>query len=242
MNTKLSRLLKVFWYRIPRPGNFGDILTPLILESYGYQVKHAVKDEADYIMVGSIARVASTRHTVLGSGVMTANPVLSPEAKWLWVRGPRTRHAVLANGGDCPQIYGDPALLLPRIVSPSKEKKHKIGIIPHYIDYVWTEKNYHDHNVIKIINADPKLVIEEITSCEKIISSSLHGIIAAHAYGIPAAWVKFSNQLAGDDTKFHDHYEAVGLTAQPSTVENPIFTTIDFNDSEIHQILEQGNF
>jgi len=237
-----DRLLKAFWYRIPRPGNFGDILTPLILESYGYRVQHAMQEDADYIMVGSIAKIATPRHTVLGSGIMTSTPTLCPESRWIWARGPRTRHAVLANGGECPEIYGDPALLLPKIISPAKEKKYKIGVVPHYVDYDQVKKLYPDHNVINLINADPRFVIEKITECEKIISSSLHGIIAAHAYGIPAAWVKFSNKLAGDDTKFHDHYESVGLKAECSSIDNPIFTNGKIDIRKIDQILREGKF
>lgn len=237
-----KRSLNVFWYRIPRPGNFGDILTPLVLESYGYQVNHAAQEEADYIMVGSIARIATARHTVLGTGIMTASPALSPEARWIWVRGPRTRRAVLASGGKCPEVYGDPALLLPKIIAPAKEKKYKIGITPHYVDYDWVKKNYPNHNVINLINADPKSVIEQITECDTIISSSLHGIIAAHAYGIPAAWVRFSDGLAGDDTKFYDHHEAMGLVARLSTLDDPVFQIADFDDSTIHRILREGDF
>jgi len=118
----MKKILKVFWFRRPRPGNFGDILTPLILSHYGYTVEHAMAEEADYMMVGSIAKMATARHTVLGSGAMTATPVLCAQTKWRWVRGPRTRAAVIKNGGTCPEVYGDPAMLLPRIVSAAKEK------------------------------------------------------------------------------------------------------------------------
>lgn len=236
-----KRNLKVFWFRRPRPGNFGDILTPVILAHYGYEVEHAMAEHADYVMVGSIAKIVSPRHTVLGSGVMTQNPTLCAQARWRWVRGPLTRAAVLRNGGACPEIYGDPALLLPRIVPPAA-KQHALGIVPHYVDYHSVRDLYPNTPVINPINADPLEVIAGITSCERIISSSLHGIIAAHAYGIPAAWVKFSDGVSGDDTKFHDHHAALGTRAVLSTREEPVFLCPDFDDSEIHRILESGDF
>jgi len=236
-----DRTLKVFWFRRPRPGNFGDILTPLILSHYGYSVQHAMAEDADYVMVGSIAKIVLPQHTVLGSGVMTANPTLCAQARWRWVRGPLTRAAVLRNGGSCPEIYGDPALLLPRIVPPAA-KQHALGIVPHYVDYD-TVRALNPHvPVINPINADPLEVIAAITSCEKIISSSLHGIITAHAYGIPAAWVKFSDGISGDDTKFHDHHAALGIQAVLSTQEQPVFLCPDFDDNHMHDILRSGDF
>ena len=237
-----NRKLKTFWFRKPRPGNFGDILTPLILEYYGYEVIYATEEEAEYISVGSIAKLAKKGMTVLGSGAMTSGAPLDPEANWQWVRGPRTRELVIKNGGTCPEIYGDPALLLPRIVSPAAKKKHSVGLIPHYVDYESAKERYPNLPVINLLNSNPVDVIKQITACEKIISSSLHGIIAAHAYGIPAAWIKLGGKISGDDTKFHDHYESVGLTAQLSTVEAPIFSEASYDDSAIHQILLKGEF
>jgi hypothetical protein len=237
------RELKTFWFKKPRPGNFGDILTPIILEHYGYKVVHTMMDnEAEYISVGSIAKLARKGTTVLGSGTMRSSDKLDPAANWRWVRGPLTRDLVIKNGGQCPEIYGDPALLLSRIVSPATEKKYQIGIAPHYVDYELAKQQYPDLPVINLLNADPREVIKQITQCEKIISSSLHGIIAAHAYGIPAAWVKLSDKISGDDTKFYDHHESVGLKATLSTVASPVFSIGSYDDSEIHRILSDGDF
>jgi polysaccharide pyruvyl transferase WcaK-like protein len=68
-----------------------------------------------------------------------------------------------------------------------------------------------DINVINLATNSVENVIEEIYSCDTVISSSLHGIIVAHAYNIPAVWVKFSNNLFGDGIKFYDYFESVGL-------------------------------
>jgi hypothetical protein len=53
-------------------------------------------------------------------------------------------------------------------------------------------------------------VIDAIASCRAILSSSLHGIIAAHAYGVPATWVKPSDRPKGDGFKFLDYWASMG--------------------------------
>lgn len=57
--------------------------------------------------------------------------------------------------------------------------------------------------------------IDELCSCDCVISSSLHGLIIAEAYGIPTLWVKFSDEINGDDFKFYDYYASIGLSVPP---------------------------
>jgi hypothetical protein len=237
-----DNLLRACWLASPAPGNFGDILTPFILTHYGHNVKHVHWnniDQADVICVGSIARIAVKGTKVLGSGIMTAKEKLCADAHWVWVRGPLTRNRVLSCGGTCPDIYGDPAMLLPRIYPRSSKVNYKIGIVPHHVDYELVKDQYPDIPVIDLLGNNPAEIIDKITQCQYVISSSLHGIIAAHAYGIPAAWGKFSNKIVGDNSKFYDHYQAMGLEARLSSAENPIFQIGNYNDSEIHNILSQ---
>jgi len=243
-----KKTLHVFWCKMPRPGNFGDILSPLILNHYGYDVKYAGQESADYFCVGSIAKLASENQTVLGSGIMSRTNKINPHAIWKWVRGPITRDFVVSQGGNRPEIIGDPALLLPRLIPPKEKKEHKIGIIPHYVDYdyikeLYPKKLYPQYKIINLLNNDLDKVVKQITDCEKIISSSLHGIIAAHAYGIPAAWAKFSDKLAGDGVKFYDHYASVNLPCELSMIENPKYTVPEKIDtSEMHDLLVSGDF
>jgi pyruvyltransferase len=73
-------------------------------------------------------------------------------------------------------------------------------LVPHYTD-LGGESDYH------IIS--PRLCVEEfindICRCEKIYSSSLHGIVCANAYGIPVERIKLGNKTIGGDFKFNDY-------------------------------------
>lgn len=210
-----------------KPNNFGDLLTPHILSHFdiAHQYVDSIND-ADTICVGSIARLATDGMDVFGSGVIYADEDLCPDANWRFVRGPLTRQNVIRCGGTCPEIYGDAALLLPLICSES-EKEYDVGLVPHYQDYDYVVKEYGSkYHIINVVNSNPLEVAREITKCRKIISSSLHGIICAHAYCIPAAWVGFS-KLHGDGIKFMDHYASIGLVGSPSTVDRPAFTEAD---------------
>jgi hypothetical protein len=117
-------------------GNFGDILTPFILNHYGIKYKYTqTYANANLICVGSIARRANRNTTVLGSGIIRGNEILAAQANWKFVRGPHTRQRILSLGGSCPEIYGDPALLLPRIYNPIVEKTIDVGYVPHNVDH-----------------------------------------------------------------------------------------------------------
>lgn len=217
--------MKVWWLGSENgQGNFGDILTPFILNYFNvkYEYTNHYKD-AQAISVGSIARRAGTGVKVLGSGIISRSDKLSAKADWKFVRGPYTRERVKFFGGECPEVYGDPALLLPLIVEPS-EKKYEVGIVPHNVDYEYAQENYNkNYNIIGLGTRNYKNVIEKITQCESIITSSLHGIICAHAYGIPAAWVKSNTKLKGDNVKFEDYFASVDVDGIQSTYDNPKF-------------------
>jgi hypothetical protein len=226
--------LGVWWSKAPANGNFGDILTPLILNHYGIAYSWVNVHQADAISTGSIIKFAKKGMTVLGSGAMRQNDKLEPRAKYLWVRGPLTRDIVLRDGGDCQELYGDPAMLLPRIFEKTGRPRHKVGYFLHYVDLDMEDRFPFVINPLEPVEK----VLADIWQCERIVSSSLHGIIAAHAYGIPAAWVRLSDRLSGDDTKFHDHALSVGLAQMPlSTVDQPEFTSATYDNQLIHSEL-----
>ncbi len=42
--------------------------------------------------------------------------------------------------------------------------------------------------------------------CDEIISSSLHGIVIAEAYGIPCKWILYGNEIEGGEFKYQDYF------------------------------------
>jgi pyruvyltransferase len=108
---------------------------------------------------------------------------------------------------------GDPALLLPIYYKvPFRKNKYEIGIIPHYVDFKKVKRKLKDGevNVINICDSVEN-VIYEIVSCERTISSSLHGLIVSHAYRVPSLWAEFSNRIIGKGFKFKDYLLSVNL-------------------------------
>ena len=57
--------------------------------------------------------------------------------------------------------------------------------------------------VINLLD-DVEKVLVDMFSCNKILSTSLHGIIVAQAYGIPALWCNFNSKekLEEDNVKY----------------------------------------
>lgn len=217
--------IPLYWYRENREGkgieNFGDLASPYLIEKLsGRKTKH-IKPVAfwyrnlltHYLSTGSILGHANKNSVVWGSGIIQQND--SPgKATFLAVRGPKSRERLLALKYDVPEKYGDPALLLPKVYRPDIPKAHKLGIIPHYTDFKEVKQQFAHAEEVKIIDVFTnrlESVLDDIISCEQIVSSSLHGVIVAHAYGIPAVWVKFSNKLFGDNIKFYDYFASVGI-------------------------------
>ena len=228
--------MKNFYWGI-RPYNFGDILTANILDYYGIRYNHTDDyNKANYFATGSIIRLARNS-VILGSGIIRKNENLSSDNEYRFVRGKLTRDRVIECGGSCPDIYGDPALLLPRFIPPV-EKKYKIGFVPHYshrtneIRRIVKDRGWH---FIDLVNKNPVIPANEISSCEKILSTSLHGIIAAHAYNIPASHVSIrgTRKLHGDGSKFLDYYSSIDLEHNIYSIDGPVFETGSLPDLDV---------
>lgn len=197
----MEKNIKLWWSDGPAPGNMGDILSPVILKKLGYQIERVQKNTSGKLnAIGSTAKFIMPNDIVWGTGIMRDSDPIERNATYLAVRGPLTGEKV-----NC-SVYGDPALLCSKLFPMPKASAEITGFIPHYVDYGIALENK-----INILNKDPLEVVKKLTQCSKVISTSLHGIILAHAYGIPAAWWRASDKLNGDDSKFQDYALSVGI-------------------------------
>lgn len=219
--------LRLFWwneiiFHNKDKENYGDLLGKYLVEKISNKkiiwAKPAKFYWLDffmpiYVTIGSILTNVNKKCIVWGSGIISREFSIK-KAKFLAVRGPQTRAHLLSLGYSVPEVYGDPALLLPNYYNPEIEKKYAYGIVPHYTDYNLISNLYENRSDILIIDMmtnNIEAVTDLFLSCEKIISSSLHGVIVAHAYGIPAVWQQFSNNVFGDNIKYQDYFESVEL-------------------------------
>lgn len=207
--------MKAFW---DKTENFGDKLAPWLIEKItGSAPEHSRGDGSPVVVsCGSILNVPIENAVVWGAGFARCTDPVPAHKKVRAVRGPKSREKLLAYGVDCPNVCGDPAVLLPWFFGPKPSKRFRMAIIPHYVDYeaVWNAYGHLDlGGVVQIVNLLNPIedVIIQICECDVAIGSSLHGIIAAHAYKVPCAWVEFSDKVEGCGFKFHDYFASGGL-------------------------------
>lgn len=203
-----------------------------------------------YACIGSILGECYGKNLeIWGSGFRSDKSRLHVlPAKVHSVRGPLTRQALLAQGIDCPEVYGDPALLAAKYYHPQTGKKYKYGIIPHYTDERLP--------LVKALESRPDVLLismadyrhwhdipDAVCSCERIISSSLHGLIVADSYGIPNVWVRFSDNIAGGNFKYLDYFVSVGREV-PEPVRIKRIEDLDpiFSDSSLFGVAQDIDF
>lgn len=195
--------------------NWGDALNPVLVGMLAGKPVRKVEVGSGkcYIAIGSILWMADSQTEVWGSGLMDNYILAEPPKKIHAVRGPLTRELLLKQGIECPEVYGDPALLLPAFYDPIQEPQYEVGIIPHLLDneLPWIMKQRtHPGSLVIDVQGDIWEFVRAVKSCRTILSSSLHGLICADAYGVPNEWIRLSGNLPGGEFKFHDYRISIG--------------------------------
>jgi len=203
-----------WWWKEEEDENFGDYLGPYIYQKITRkEVEFCEPEETDenvLITVGSVMQYSKENVELWGTGIVETNREIEIPNKVHSVRGPISRKVLRDIGVPCPKKYGDPALIIPKLYTSDLKKKYKLSIVPNWIEHGEIKDYFGELNDVNVISlrVDGKNKME---STEKIISTSLHGIIIAHAYGIPAVWAQLTDKIAGDGNKYHDYYKSIGI-------------------------------
>lgn len=200
--------------------NLGDELAPIIynwiMEKNQLDPDKNIGKTVHLTTVGSLIGQGDYDAVVWGSGILdivnARRLVRQHKFRKLdvrAVRGPITYNVLKSCGYDCPKVFGDPAILMPYIYMPKETNKkvYDVSVILHHSQEDTKIKDYH---TIDIQTKDYAYFIDEICKSRKVISSSLHGIILAETYNVPAVFLK--SGMDDEITKFFDWYYSTGRT------------------------------
>lgn len=262
--------IKLFYYgKNADYGNFGDLLSRYVVEKLtGLCVEKydRRKTSTHLTAIGSIlsGKEICSPAVIWGSGFITPEPLWVIKLTRIFqflrgryghpsvcaVRGILSRELLLKAGINCPEIYGDPALLMPVLYPAVKQKKHRIGIILHLEHQKFKDKfTYRDVKLIDIARSydDIEGFIDEVLECNVVLSSALHGLIIANAYKVPCARLKIKGhsillESEWEDYKFEDYISGLNSYCNNSNpYDFPMFVFNEndvFDDSSVDKINE----
>lgn len=202
----------LFWWR-PNNGttNFGDELSAKIVEKIIQRpIFETEKKGPKFLALGSILHFASEGDVIWSSGINGKHPAskdyhftnLDVRA----VRGPLTAQFLRDLGiKNVPDIYGDPALLIPFLFPEFKATPIRDYIV---IPHLSEERLFRNHPNVVMPSEFWRDVVQTITESRFVISSSLHGIIVAEAFGIPARLLRITENEPL--FKYEDYYLGTG--------------------------------
>ncbi len=201
-----------YFLRVP---NIGDRMSPAVVGgTTGRQVKwHRGPAHPHLLAIGSLVSAAKHNTYVWGAGLM--HPSLGvggvDPRKILALRGKLTHSELRRHFGALPHVpLGDPGFLLPAdLPRPNGQAEYRLGVAAHYVDA--------RHPVIQALCSHPGIVLldaadppdryfEQLTKCDAVVASSLHGLIFAEALGIPNLWVDLPAARERADFKYHDWF------------------------------------
>lgn len=157
------------------------------------------------------------------------------------LRGPFSAQVFARQGIDVPPVYGDPVWFLPSLIAPALQKQYELGVIVHLTelaslkDAVSLKEHLLRYQIPSSLTSSIRIIstlippsfaaieqkVKEITSCKRIISTSLHGLVIAETYGIPCLYLRNTHKGVAQvalydeqeriDQRMRDFYAGVGL-------------------------------
>jgi succinoglycan biosynthesis protein ExoV len=210
--------------------NFGDELSGWLYRKLLEVPMHADAPAMLY-GIGTILQVGSRPEheprpdclkVVLGSGTGDGPcPDISQGWKVYFVRGPLSAQRL---GLDPHCAIADPAILVRRFYQPAYSPRHPLGYMPHY----W--EDFYNGDALRKICANLGLhfispreeiekVLDELASCDRLMTESLHGAIIADAFRIP--WIPVETSHHFYRFKWRDWMASLGMSYPVCRIRRP---------------------
>lgn len=216
-------MIKAYYYKVRK--NAGDYYGWWLLHKMLPNEKIKFSYHPDIICCGSIIDLKFPKKTVCwGCGIHNKDnkpPYTYNKKAYYAVRGKLTAKRL----GLKNIPVGDPGTLAPLFYSKPQKKKYKYAIIAHNKDYRKLHKKFGKKClVISAKTNDIESFFDQINQCEFIFSSSLHGLIFSHAFGVPALHIEYNKLESKDNFKFKDYYSTLDI----SYVKQEVYDDLDF--------------
>jgi hypothetical protein len=230
-----SHFVDLMWTEDPKPGNYGDWLSPYIISRLGkVNVKHVNGADNNYpkkhlLALGSVIDRVNEHSVVISAGVSDIDAKIDLKATFLSVRGPYTQKVIQGLGGKCPNSYGDIGFLLSRIYTSSVSKiKSRYLLVRHtrQVDIPLSlTSDFREVSIFCAKSTDIERFIDDLHSAEIVVTSAMHCFITCISYGIPAILITLGNDTyaaPGDGVKYLDALSGVNLPeVSPIKIETP---------------------
>ena len=184
--------------------NFGDEIGPLLVRALAGEQTGSGR----LLSVGSVMHFGQRGNVIWGAGIngkvrQTLQHPLDVRA----VRGPLTRAVLLGHGIDTPEIYGDPALLFPRLFEVPIGARRELLVMPNLNELGrMDDEDLPEQSIVSPLG-DAFEIVSQIRGADFVVASSLHALVFADAYGIPARPLVPKAEHA---FKYLDYYAGTG--------------------------------
>ncbi|WP_434966164.1 polysaccharide pyruvyl transferase family protein [Janibacter indicus] len=169
----------------------------------------ARQERASIAAVGSILEHLPDDYSgiIWGSGLTEGNPRRFENAHVVALRGHLTRKFL--GVGEVP--LGDPGLLVSDYLDTGngREKRPGTATVRHFLhaEEPFSVAPRHESYSVDVTGT-PDEVVGQISKAARVLTSSLHGLVVADAFGVPAAWYRERGDSLVTSFKFQD-YESV---------------------------------
>jgi len=241
-----ARKITIAWWENPYPGNYGDWLTPFIFNHYTenriiFQGLTTQAPKKHLVSLGSVGRFIKSNSVVVGTGVSSFKHALNPKADYISVRGPHTAELLLQSSGPKVEVFGDPAVVLSRILPFTRGKTNgRIALIRHHTHLQAPVKLPENFDELSVQISHPNDIIafiEKLHEYDSVVTSAMHVMITCQSYGIPCALVVFKgfeDYVHGDGIKYSDYALGAGVTEL-----NPVSINPKIDLAEIQKITHE---